>query len=73
MSIACNHNRLSHSTLFKNYKEIHSDKQICKYKYTILKSQKLTVSILVKRKPTADTYEVSSNQTLRNFKNKKIL
>jgi len=34
MNIACNHNRLSQGTLFKNYKEIHSDKQMCKYKYT---------------------------------------
>jgi len=42
MSIACNHNRLSHSTLFKNYNEIHNDKEMCKYKYTILKSQKLS-------------------------------
>jgi hypothetical protein len=56
MSIACNHSRISHSTLFKNYKEIQSGKQMCKYKYTNLKSQKFTVSILVERKPTANTY-----------------
>lgn len=29
---------------------------MCKYKYTNLKSQKFTVSILVERKPTANTY-----------------
>ena len=46
---------------------------MCQYKYTNMKLQKLTVSILVKGKTTANTYGDIIEPNVRNFKNTKIL